>query len=266
MSDSYKHAVVLVTVSAGAGDEAWFTNKDRDVTYLSLGYSSVGILDLDLADVTGDLGADETKIKNLPLDNPLMTLLAANAPFSKITVEVQEATLDDTEAVTGVRPVFKGLVYQVLPNQFQDTLDIIAKSHKYYLDITAGLPCTEQCSVAYFGDKNCGKTVLSESLTVASVSGNDLVTTASPAHSTGFLYNKGYVEKDNMRIKIKYHASGTTFQLSKPAPSSWVGTSLLFVSGCDRRLQTCRDVHSNESRFWGLGYNMVDYNAHYESP
>lgn len=266
MSDSYRHAVALITVSAGAGSEARFTNKDRDVSYLGLDYASVGVLELDLADVSGDLGAEETKIKNLPLNTPFLSSLAQNDPYSKITVEVLEATLDDTEAVTAVRPVFKGLVYQALPNQFQDTLDIIAKDYKYYLDITAGLPCTEQCSVAYFGDKNCGKTVLSEILTVDSLSGNNLITTSSPTHSTGFLYHKGFVEKDNMRIKIKYHSSGSTFQLSRPAPSSWAGTSVLFVAGCDRRLQTCRDIHNNESRFWGVGYNMVDYNAHYESP
>lgn len=266
MSDSYRRATVLVRLSAGSGVGASFTNNDRDVTYGGHTYTSVGVLELDLADITGDLGTQETKIKNLPMGDLLISNLASNAPYSAIKVIIYEATMDDTETATSVRTVFQGLIYQVLPNIFQDTLDVIAKDYKYYLDITAGVPCTEQCAVAYFGDKNCGKTVLSESIFVASVSGNDLTVATDPTNTTGFIYNKGYVESGSMRIKIKYHSTGRVFQLSKPPPASWVGNSILFVAGCDRRLETCRGVHDNEARFWGLGYSMVDYNALYESP
>jgi len=145
-------------------------------------------------------------------------------------------------------------------------MNIIFKGWKYYTDITAGLPCTEQCAWGALGNRGCGASVVEEEHTVDSVSGYTLTITDSLVDTRAFLFNKGYIEKGGARIKIKYHETGNTFQLSKPAPATWVGSTITIYSGCDRQLSTCRDVYDNEERFMGLGVAMVDYNPFYENP
>jgi hypothetical protein len=37
-----------------------------------------------------------------------------------------------------------------------------------------------------------------------------------------------------------------------------------FVYGCDKTIESCRDQHSNEANFGGIGYALPAYNPHFE--
>jgi len=260
MTDTFKTSIVLVSAVAGGAEGVWLTTHDSNYDYGGKTYLSVPSMIVPEILCSGVMGNEELKIENIPILPGFLANVAGHMPYSQIRVQIKEI-LDGT-----VVHHYNGLVYQAEPEYGTGYIRLICKEMKYYTDITAGIPCTEQCAALYFGDKLCGKSVYQESHIVASVSGANLTISTDLNNLTPFLFNKGYVEKGTVRIKIKYHASGRTFQLAQYVPASWVGYQVAIYSGCDRRIQTCRAIHNNESRFMGLGFSMVDYNAMYESP
>jgi hypothetical protein len=197
----------------------------------------------------------------------VLARVAVNVPYNQIKVTVKELFFDSGGLPDYIKYRFNGLVYNALNYPAKAKIDLVVRDFKYYLDTTAGVPCTEHCQCPYFGDPNCCKaTVQDETHTVESLSGFNITIDADPVLTTPFIFNAGIVEFEAVRIKIKYHESGRTFQLSRPAPSYWLGQDVKIYTGCDKRLSTCRNIHNNEERFLGLGYNMVDYNPYYENP
>lgn len=267
MADSESYSVILLSLYAGASGGVYITNSIEDIDYGGNTYVTMPALEVDFPPVSGSLDAPDCKIKGLTIQGSFLTELSNHAPFSSIEVHILDATIDlATGAVSSVSYPFSGLVYQAVPMPLIGTMDIICKDWKYYMDITAGMPCTEQCAWQYLGGKGCGVSVHSEPQVVDSVSGLSLVVDGPLADTTTLLFNKGYVEYEGMRIKIKYHSSGLSFQMSKAPPSDWVGKTVTLYAGCDRSLNTCKNIHNNEANFLGLGYAMVDYNALYENP
>ena len=144
-------------------------------------------------------------------------------------------------------------------------VELVIKDSKYYLDIPAGVPCTEYCFVSHFGDRLCQATVQTFPVVIDTISGNDVIVAAAPV-AANFLFNKGFFKLNGTSIKVKFWESGTTFQTSEQMPASWAGRVVELVSGCDKSLTSCRDIHDNEEHFSGWGYSMVDYNPQYEEP
>jgi len=212
-----------------------------------------------------DISTKPSKIKNIPADSDsLFGNIYDRLPYGHIEAFIYELDVDiDTGTVNSGRLIVKGLVYNASSHLSGRVLDLEIREDKYYFDKTGGIVCTEQCAVAYFGDKICGKSVTTVTGVVASVVKSVLTLTGTPAGAT-FVYNNGYIEFEGLRIKIAHWESGAGFSLSEIAPDSWVGETVTIAIGCDRTLASCRDIHNNESEFFGLGYSMVDYNALYE--
>ena len=268
MGDYSVYSVVLLELSAGTSDFAYLTNSIDTVSYGGKDYLPMDGMDIQFPAVTSTLDASECVIKGLrPSSSVFLFQLSNHMPFSSVEVVIMDASVDaDTGVVTSVSYPFKGLLYQAMPEPLKGIMSLNCRGWKYYTDITAGVPCTEQCSWQYLGGKGCGAVVHFENQIVASVSGLTMTVNGPLANTTALLFNKGYAEFGGVRIKIKYHSSGLTFQMSKAPPADWVGKSVTLYAGCDRTLKTCRNIHNNEANFLGLGYAMVDYNALYESP
>ena len=267
MADTVLNSVVLVDIDAGSGETAYLTNSESYISYDNTTYTPCSSMRVNQAELTGDFSSKEYVLEALDNTIGMLGRVSVNIPYNQIQVTVKELFLTDTGLPDYVKYRFRGLVYNVVNYPAKSRLDLILRDWKYYLDTTAGVPCTEHCQYPYFGDPNCCKaTVQDETHLVESISGFAMTINADPALTTPFIFNAGYVALGAVRIKIKYHASGRTFQLSRPVPSYWLGQSVTIFTGCDRRLTTCRDIHNNEERFLGLGYNMVDYNPFYENP
>lgn len=264
--DFYEYSVVVIDLDAGEGEASRLTNNSNDVTYESITYTSSPALKLSPAALTGDFSSSEYKLENIYVTGDLLTRLSSNVPYPKIDVTIRELFYDDEGAVSKVEYLFRGLIYQVNYRRSQNYMEIVVKDYKYYLDTTGGLPCTEQCKVGYFGDTLCQAVVLTEDQVLESVSEFNATVASDLVNTTEYLYNKGYMEYGASRICIKYHKLGKTFEMSRPIPSYWIGKTVTLVAGCDKYLDTCRDIHDNEARFLGLGFSMVDYNSQYENP
>ena len=269
MGDYSVYSVVLLELSAGTSDNdhTYLTNSMESISYEGKDYLPMDGIEFDIPKITGSVENEDCKINNIRIFDTFLSLLSNNAPFSRIRVSIKEVEIDfDTGAVMQVLDLFSGLVYRVTSDPLIGIMNITCKDWKYYLDITAGVPCCEQCTWQYLGDKGCRASVHSENQTITDVDGLFITIDGPLVDGTPLLFNKGYAEIGGIRIKIKYHSTGNAFQLSKPAPSSWLGQVVTLYAGCDRTLNTCRTIHNNEINFLGLGYSMVDYNALSESP
>jgi len=263
--DETKYSVTLVDLEASPAQSDHLTNEGDNRIYGINVYRSVGSLELGIHRIGSALDTKEYEISNIPIQGTFLAQLSNNYPFSSIAVTVRELDIDiDTDAVLTERTLFKGLVYQAAPMPLQGHMKLLCRGWKYYTDITAGVPCTEQCAWSVLGGRGCGASVTIEHHVVDSVSGLNLTIVGPLIDTTPFLFNKGYVELDGARIKTKYHQSGNIFQLDTAPPSDWVGELVTLYSGCDRQLSTCRSIYNNEINYLGLGFAMVDYNPFYE--
>jgi len=221
-------------------------------------YSKIGSASMDLS-------TKPSKIKNIPAaSSSLFGYIYDRLPYGHVEAFIYELDVDiSTSTVNSGRLIVKGLVYSAASHLSSRVLDLEIREDKYYFDKVGGTICTEQCAVAYFGDKICKKTVSSVTGVVDSVAKTVLTLTGTPAGAT-FIYNNGYIEFEGLRIKIAHWESGAVFSLSEIPPASWVGETVTITIGCDKTLASCRDIHNNVSEFFGLGYSMADYNALYE--
>ena len=264
MSDSYVLKVGLVKIEADGEAPVYLTNFDQNLTISGGVYLSSPAMDLtQLPSKSGAATAPEGRIDNIITSPSVLANIAAGYPYNQIKVTVSEAELDDTLSVTATQVHFNGLVYQSENKLVSGHINLVIKDWKYYLDIPGGIPCTENCFVKYFGDALCQAAVLSYPVVPSLIDGYSTTIVSAPAVVDWF-FNKGYFELNGTSIKVKYWESGNVFITSEAMPSSWLGQTITLVAGCDKRLETCRDIHNNEEHFSGWGYSMVDYNPQFE--
>ena len=252
---------ILLELSGSYTLTAGWTDHIQNVSFDSKMLVSATEADFSaLATLTADMESDVCEINNLPVGSQALAVnLQARYPYGevKVTIISFKTSAPGTIDTSSVLYLWKGLVYQTKVHINADYIDIVSRNSKYYADIEAGVKCSEQCMVGRFGDVMCGKSVHSESVTVSSVTGTDIVLASTPT-GVDYLYNSGYLEYQGLRIKIAYWKSGTSLSMSSAIPSEWVGKSMSIYAGCDRSITSCRDIHSNESNFRGWGFSMVD--------
>lgn len=234
------------------------------LSYLSYGgYFFAPATEIDysrVAPVSVALDSPECKVSNIPATSgTLIGNIYDRLPYSKVEILIYDFEVDSSFVIQNAHLTFRGLLYQTKNMLTTRYLTIIAREDKYYFDKTAGVVCTEQCGVFKFGDKICGKTPAQESAVIDSIDGTTVTLTGALSGSD-WLYNGGYIEYNELQIKIQYWESGDTLYLTSRPPDSWIGETITVIEGCDRTLTSCRRK-SNESNFFGLGYSMVDFNA-----
>lgn len=262
--DAYRYSIGLVVIEADGEDPVYLTNRQENIIIDGNLYVASPEMELDLPNQGGDMSASDGAIKALKAQSGILANISGGYPYNQIKVTIREVELNDALVVQDSNILFTGLVYQSESLSHAGFLTLIIKDWKYYTDVPAGEPCTEQCWVAYFGEpKMCQATVQEFAVTVDAVDGNVVVLGSVPS-VVDFLFHKGYFKLRGTSIKIKFWESGTIFQTSEPMPSSWVGEAITLVAGCDKLLATCRDIHDNEENFSGWGHSMVDYNSQTE--
>lgn len=205
-----------------------------------------------------------------------------------IWVEVREITRpleggpDATDLI-----LFRGLVTDTIQNyQGKRQGHFEALSFKQRLDIPLGIAATHQCPWRLFG-RGC---LLTQSLfqragVFSTINGKvctlltpntNITAPTSPGGNVDRLWERGFVEKDGLQIPIMKWVQAedaTRFILRDVPPPEWVGAPLLFVPGCHKTIEDCRDVWDNEQGvnstigggFGGVGFAMLPYNPLYEN-
>ncbi len=234
------------------------------------GFTFTPAAEIDYSKVSGvsmDLSTSPCKVENIPAaSGSVFGNIYDRVRYGHVEAFIYELDVDiETDAVNSGRLIMRGLVYNASSLLNARVLNLIIREDKYYYDKTGGVICTEQCSVAYFGDKICKKTVTFVTGEVQSIVKTVLTLTGTPAGAT-FIYNNGYIEFEGLRIKIAHWESGASFSMSEIPPDSWVGEDVTIFIGCDKTLNSCDVIHNNVSEFFAPGYSMVDHNALFEAP
>jgi uncharacterized phage protein (TIGR02218 family) len=245
------------------------TDHDRDITISSDGASPDNPLAGTYLASAGITGSDVRSSSDMSVDN--MEVVGALAPdlFMDITVaDIESGVLD-------AAPVYTFQVNWSAPDDYQDIKrrgylgDITRTSEGRYqteirgltqvLQQTIGRNAGDRCDVAEFGDSRCKKDVAAITVpgTVTSVTSrrrfNTSLTLGMPApvspyfrlgkltwltgNNTGFT---GQVKLDNVDTVLGNLEMWENFPLTVQ-----IGDTFTLTPGCDRRYETCKDVHNN---------------------
>jgi hypothetical protein len=256
--DSASYTVALLSIRANS-DELYLTDHYKELPLGGEIYLSCTSMEFDLPEQVGDFSSSEGIIKNVTDAFPIVAQIASGYPYNNIKITVTEAVLDDSFAVLSSNVLFDGLLYTSERQVASGYVNFIIRNWKYYTNITGGNPCSENCSVKYFGDGICKAPVTTSVVQITDIS-NDIITVSPVPAGVDFLYNKGYISFNDINIKILHWESGDKLQTKLPVPGDWLGQTITVFAGCDRSIDTCRDIHNNESNFYGLGISMIDYN------
>lgn len=266
----YQHAT-LISFDSGAAGSLKIVNLATDLVIgpgIGEGtYTSFPTFKYRLPERSG--GFEEKPLEiDIPVENSYLELLVDGYAFAPTTVDVYDYLFDDVnDSTPEIRHLYRGRLQDATLNYHEnrDLVKLTVLNDKGRIGMPLGIGCHVQCSWV-LGDTTCQATVESLALTVDAISGTVLSTTTSPDPVTypSRLFNKGYVEKDDIRILIREWISGEVFLLARPAPKSWEGEVITVYSGCDRSIETCEGLYNNRARFGGLGYLMSAHNPIYE--
>ncbi len=200
--------------------------------------------------------------------DPFFDNISNGEPHSPIFVEIWEL-IESVDGGDDEIKLFSGRVSKVFDNfqGKQNQIKIEARTWKGKLDIPMGVIATHQCPWIFTGE-GCEVVARTFAGTVLSISGFSVTLTAAPSTPVTFFereFHRGYMKRDGLRITIRDWQSGAVFEMTKPPPQEWVGEAVTLVAGCDKTIETCRDIHDNEDRFNGMGFAMLAYNPNYET-
>jgi len=278
-SGRFVQNAVLMTLDAGDANAEYggplsITNLSTSITIdagMGAGtYTSFPEFQVKLPDRSGGFEEKELTVEISIEDSTLLARIINGYPFAPVKVDVYEYIFND---VTGAEPEIKHLYRGKIAaatnnvNKMRDVIRVTVTNDKSRMNFPLGMTANVQCDWT-LGDNNCQATVVPYVGEVESVQSTVMVLTAAPNPGTypSRLFNKGFVERNGIRILIKEWISGEVFYLAKPVPPEWVGEDVTVNSGCDRALQTCVGIYDNQPRFLGLGYLMSAHNPIYEEP
>jgi len=227
-------------------------------------------LEVKLPDRSGGFEEKELLI-NIALEGvPLLARIVDGYPFAPVTVNVYEYLFNDiTGEVPEIRHLYKGRLSTATNNfnKMKNVIRVSVNNDKGKLNFPLGVTANVQCSWV-FADTTCKATKIQLVSTVDFISGTVISLTEAPNPITypSGLFNKGYVERNGVRILIKDWISGELVYCAKPVPPEWAGEDITLNSGCDRSLETCIGIYDNQNNFGGLGYLMSAHNPLYEEP
>lgn len=254
------------------------------------GHISTPSMEVAIPDNNGTFEKSELKML-LPLDD-FTDPVSSGLPWSPMFISIDEVTLPTFVGESGARrTLYKGRITRTIRN-YQgagNAVAFFALPAKARLDIPMGLQCNHHCFARLFSPL-CGLNINSfaEPGEIASMDGKVItITTPNPALTTPTspggrvdrFWERGYLEKDGLRIGVHLWtiSDPTHFVLRRRPPDSWLGggpSAIRFVPGCHKTIQDCREVWDNEDGqgpttgggFAGYGFAMLPYNPMYENP
>lgn len=283
LDDSKKESILLVEFVVDTTTYR-FTTWAADLNLLGATWISTPAMEVKWPPNTGTLEARGGKIEvsedaNLTVTSLVDLLLRDGTPTAPVTVEITEVIRPVVTGGTATELVpFRGRVLRAVRNAGGKSKRIRfeMQSIKSRLDVALGLPCMHHCPWRLFG-KGCAVQGGAEergpqradeirTRTISAISGRTITVSSDPNIASPKSLQFGHVQKDGISIEIFKWDSGdpTSMVLRQQPPSTWNGTSVTLVPGCDKSIEACRTQWDNEDNFGGIGYAIPNYNPHYE--
>lgn len=248
-----------------------YTDLDQDFS----GFTSTPGMEVLIPENSGHF--DEKEARFIMPKDAFLDRATNGQPHSPIFVQVEEVTQGLFAGDQNTqRTMFNGRVTRGRANYQgrSNTVALFALPAKSRLELPMGLPCNHHCAWTLFG-RGCGLVKSSFQIPgqIDAADGQEItVTTAGIATGqTGTYWRRGYARKDGLAIMIRdwSDTDPTKFQMARRVPDDWIlagASSVLFVPGCDKTIETCRARYNNEQHFMGMGYAIPAYNPIFESP
>lgn len=243
-----KEGYWLVRLKWGDPDSPSFwrsTDANEDLLVGRELYLGTSLLEVKAAASTGVFERQtwEFDLPAVAAQQTLLDALSTGRAHSDIEITALEYSIEGGEAQ--VLTFLEGTITEVVrnPGGHAEIVRFRAETLKAETQRAVGMQSDENC-IWTFGDlKTCGKNIvnLREGGSMTAVSGLTVTITGLSVQRDRY-WNRGFIEKDGVRIKIKEWISGTSFLLTRFVPLVWEN-SLPFnvdvVPGCDKTLKTC---------------------------
>lgn len=270
-----KKRYTLVTFQHGAAAVPVFERYTNWGQSPGGGFVSVPTMEVKIPANSGSLEDQEGHI-DLPLDS-FTANFEGGLVHSPTFVQVVEITRSTIAGAAGSElGMFTGRVVKTRenPGGKPNLMRFLLKSRKSRLRISLGVPCNHHCVFTLFG-RGCQLAKIVRAVTVDNIDGRvatinttSFTTPTSPGGNVDFYWDRGYLEKDGLRIPIQSWSltDPTQCYLRRRPPATWLGASVSAVPGCHKTIEDCRDVWDNEINFGGIGYAIPPYNPLFEDP
>ncbi len=217
-----------------------------------------------LAPRTGVLEEEPTKLRFIKPVSGFLDKITNGEPFAPVLVTIWEFT-KDADLNTDLTIMFKGRLGKATRNKdgVDGQVEIEVKSSKEgWENFPLGIEATHQCAWR-FGGPGCGAVVGFDDYTVTLIAGTQVTINSVPIRRDRY-YNKGFFQRDGLRIKIRDWRNGATFEMVRQPPADWLNKPVRVFQGCDQLIETCKLI-GNEQKFAGFGYAMLSYNPLFET-
>ena len=241
-------------VSLNDGRAFAFTDHDENITIGPVTYlSSIGFVPSAI-DRNTELTAANQQLSGI-IDNDLITQAdLRSGAWDGARVDIIEI---DWKTETQLRKLMSGFLGEVslIGIEYSVVLNSIESELQKPIGRTVKLKCD-----ADLGDSRCGLVITPEATTVTTV--NSLLSFDDSALAEpDSIYNGGKIEwltgnNAGTTFDVKRFTAGlNTVQLYEPVPYPiQVGDTANIYQGCDKTIETCRDIFANAVRFKGFPY------------
>ncbi len=247
------------------GTDVGICNNTEDITYGGLTYTSTPRLEVKLPVMGGGVADEQALVTLEKQSTGFFSTIISGEAIAPVTVTIYEYIQHtDSLGTIEVYTAFIGYlgIITVDPSDKPGTIEIEINSWKTLLGVQVGIPAEVTCPLI-FGGRGCNSPRPTQvggyaDLQITQI--NSVIITVNSLGGTwrDYYFNKGYIEKDGIKLKIYEWVQGTTFVLSRRPPASWLNQVATFRPGCDKKIETCR-LFNNEENFGGYGYAIPAY-------
>lgn len=244
-----------------------YTDGSMDATFQGVPFTSKIEMSIENLIAIGGLLDDKDVEISLPMGaaDSFEDKVSSGRERGRVYVTIWEQLYGSDLSPIQTLTLFRGRVVQATrnPTGRADWIKIAARGAKRMTDIPLGIPAVHQC-VWTFGGRGCAKTFTSENGTLATITGRTVTITGLSAHVDRY-WNRGFITRAGRDIMIRDWLSGTTFELTEEPPADWAAQTVKVTPGCDKTIETCRAIWSNEANFGGIGYGIPEYHPSFET-
>lgn len=261
-------SVALVEIVSGAA--TWrFASGGNDVSLAGATYSAMPMMEADTGLRTGGVKDEPSEFIFDATVEPFGSIISGLYPGM---FTVRAGRCDPSNAADTVRWEINHTIESAEPyyKRSGSAVRIIGEGLKSRMGIASvSLPMLPSC-VHRFGDSGTCKfdvvaaTIDIEIQTVGSPNVNSITATFTGSPDmTPRRWRMGRVtvggRSDTIR-SLSAAGSTVTISLARVPPASWAGAAAKMAPGCDRTLETCRDIHDNEVNRLAPGEGNPGYN------
>lgn len=251
-SDVYTLATFF-KITKQDGTSVTFTDHDTDLVINSVTYSTAGAIEITPIVYSKSNDVDSVEINGLLESGSLTEIEALGKEYDRATIQIFKADFKNLPASltsTSVIWLKTGFVGNVLIKQ--NTWIIEVRGFKQALKQSVGENTSKTCR-ADLGDSRCTKNLTSFTYTglITAISGKTVTTDIGSFNDTIMQGGKLTVSSKGFTADVASSSGSSVVLYDTVYHDDLVGESVSIITGCNKTIDTCRNIYSNIAFFQG---------------